>query len=387
MTVRAGGGRAGTHVPAPVVPRYGEATLAELFPSVLAALGVPGERNVLRLATADRGCVLLVDGLGRALIRAYAEEAPYLASLRDATPITSCAPSTTPTSITSFGTGLAPGSHGVLGFKVRVPGELRLLNHLHWSDRIDPVTWQPHPTVFGRATAAGLPAFSVGPEAFRTSGLTVAASRGASYLGAETARELADAACAALARVRRGVAYVYWAAVDVNGHVHGVGSDQWRAAVRDVDDLVRGLVERLPSETSLWVTADHGMIDVPEDGKVDAEAVPALADDVVLLGGEPRFRHVYTRGGAAGDVLAAWREELTGRAWVVSREEAIESGWFGPSVDHALLPRVGDVLAAAYGATAIVAPRGEPQTAALVGYHGSLTRAELEIPLKEVRIP
>lgn len=371
--------------PRPVLPRYGEATLGEVLPSVLGALGVGDGDNRLRLGAARRGCVLLVDGLGRAQLRAHAAEAPYLSSLREATPLTSCVPSTTPTSIASLGSGVPPGAHGVLGFKLRIPGETKLLNHLHWSPRIDPVAWQQQPTVFGRAMAAGVPAFFVGPASFRDSGLTIAATRGASYLAAETSDERVDAAAAALARVDCGFAYVYWGDVDLQGHVSGVDSEEWRSSVRHVDGMVRRLVDRLPADTMLWVTADHGMVDVLPEHKIDVEDTPELSAGVLLLGGEPRFRHVYAQPGAADDVLQRWGELLAGRAWVVSRDEAVADGWFGPEVKAPLLPRIGDVLAVPYDRSAIVAPRAEPQATALVGYHGSLTRAELEIPLLEVR--
>ena len=39
-------------------------------------------------------------------------------------------PSTTPTSLASLGTGVAPGEHGVLGFTVKVPETDWVLNHI-----------------------------------------------------------------------------------------------------------------------------------------------------------------------------------------------------------------------------------------------------------------
>ena len=90
-----------------------------------------------------------------------------------------------------------------------------------------------------------------------------------------------------------------------------------------------------------------------------------------LLGGEARARHVYTRPEAAADVLAAWREVLGNRAWVLSREEAIKENWFGP-VEPDNIARIGDVVAAPVGNWAIVATETEPRESALVGMHGSL---------------
>jgi hypothetical protein len=84
--------------------------------------------------------------------------------------------------------------------------------------------------------------------------------------------------------------------------------------------------------------------------------------------------------GAAADVLAAWRQILGERAWVMSRDEAIKDGWFGP-VDEAMTDRIGDVVAAATGTTGIVASKAEPSETALFGMHGSLTSTEQLVPM------
>jgi hypothetical protein len=119
---------------------------------------------------------------------------------------------------------------------------------------------------------------------------------------------------------------------------------------------------------------------VPPDCRVDADAVPGLRDGVALLGGEPRARHVYAKPGAAADVLSAWQDTLGDAAWIASREEAIETGWFGP-VDPRVANRIGDVIAAARGLSAVVANVTEPRESALVGMHGSLTGSDQRVPL------
>jgi hypothetical protein len=81
-------------------------------------------------------------------------------------------------------------------------------------------------------------------------------------------------------------------------------------------------------------------------------------------------------------VLAAWRETLGDRFWVRTRDEAIAAGWFGPVVTDAARARIGDVIAAARTASAVVdSRRMSPHLLRLVGLHGSLTPAELGVPL------
>ena len=187
----------------PIVPSYGESSLADLSASVLASLTGDAAANVLGLPEYRRVCLLLIDGLGLELLRAHQAAAPFLAELAfNSRPLTAGFPSTTVTSLASLGTGLPPAAHGMLGYQVAVPGEDRLLNGLHWPEDIDPVAWQPRPTIFERAAAAGVTPVHVAPGAFRKSGLTRAALRGAEYRPADSLGALAALTADALARVR-----------------------------------------------------------------------------------------------------------------------------------------------------------------------------------------
>jgi len=371
-----------THEPRhqPIVPPYGVAALPDLSASVAACAGIPGYQNVLGFTRTRRACILLVDGLGWEQLRDHPAAAPFLSELASsARPITAGFPSTTVTSLASLCTGCPPGQHGMLGYQVIEPGEGRLLNGLRWDSRVDPVRWQPRPTVYERAAAAGIAAFHVAQGSFRGTGLTNALMRGAEYLAADSMGALAARAAAALAGNARAFVTVYHGDLDSTGHVFGVGSDAWSKQLAHVDKLAEQLASDLPPGASLYVTADHGMVDVGPDDRIDYDAESALRSGVFLLGGEPRARHVYARPGAAADVLAAWREVLGDRAWVLSRDDAIKEGWFGP-VDGEMAERIGDVVAAPAGVNAIVATRSEPRESALFGMHGSLTPSEQLVP-------
>ncbi|PRX97327.1 alkaline phosphatase family protein [Allonocardiopsis opalescens] len=371
----------GAGAPAPAVPRYGSGSLADLAPSVLAALGVAGEENRLGLPPVRRACVLLVDGLGWELLRSHPADAPFLtALLADGRRITAGFPTTTATSLTSLGTGRPPGGHGVFGYQVALPGSHRPFNQLRWNADVDPERWQPHPTAFQRAEAAGVTTAYVASGLFEGSGLTRASARGGRYRQANDMSELVVRAEEALRAADRGYVFVYHPDLDATGHLFGSRSPNWRYHLGHVDRLVEQLAGALPPDSALYVTGDHGMVDVSGEGRLDIESEPELTAGVRVLAGEPRARHVYAEPGAAADVLAAWRARLAGRAHVLGREEAVAAGWFGP-VEEELAPRIGDVVAAAYGDSALVAPRAEAAESALVGMHGSLTEEELAVPL------
>ena len=364
---------------APTLPRYGEASLADLASSLLASLGVGGP-NPLGLPPASRACLLIVDGLGWELLRDHQAAAPFLSELATAgRPLTAGFPATTVTSLSSLGTGRPPGQHGMFGYQVAVPGHDRLLNALRWDRRVDPMGWQPGSTIFERATEAGVAAFRVAPGAFRGTGLSVAVMRGADYRVADSLGALVAQSATALKESDRALVMAYYGKLDSTGHSCGCTSDAWRYQLGHVDKLAEQLASALPQGTVLHVTADHGMVDVSPQDRIDVDAIPELREGVALLGGEPRARHVYAEPGAAADVLAAWREILGARAWVASRDEAIGAGWFG-EVAERLKARIGDVIAAPAGPWAIVAGRTEPHESALVGMHGSLTTADQLVP-------
>lgn len=369
----------------PLLPRYGAETLADVGQSLLASLGVPGAENVLSLLPAKRACLLVIDGLGWDLLARNSDAAPFLTGLAAAgRQLSAGFPATTVTSLSSLGTGQPPGRHGLLGYQVRVPGTGRLLNALRWDKSVDPVAWQPGPTIFERAAAEGLGAIRVAQGSFEHSGLSAAAMRGADYRAANTPGALVARAAAAMAGLSRGFAMVYTGDLDGTGHARGCTSPAWRYQLSHADLLAEQLAGALPAGTPLYITADHGMVDVPPASRTDADKLPELRAGVALLGGEPRARHVYAEHGAAAEVLAAWRETLGDTAWSVSREQAIDEEWFGPMDAH-LAGRVGDVISAARDSWAVVATVTEPRESALIGMHGSLTRADQWIPLLTYR--
>ncbi|MBE1537876.1 alkaline phosphatase family protein [Actinomadura algeriensis] len=365
--------------PPPPVPRYGTGALADLPPSVLSTLRVPDGANVLGLPPADRVCVLLIDGLGWEQLRAHPREAPFLNSLGGRA-IDAGLPATTVTSIGSLGTGLTPGTHGLLGLQVAIPGTGRLLNLLGWNDAagVDPREFQPQPTVFERAAANGVAVRYVGAWRLRDTPLTRAASRGAVHLRADAMGELVGRARSALREGDRSYVTVYHSNLDSTGHRCGVDSAEWRFELGFVDRLAEQITEVLPPGALLCVTADHGMVDPGE--RLDADRTPALQEGVALLGGDARCRYVYAEPGAAGDVLATWRAAVGDRAWVVPRDEAVADGWFGPVADG-MAERIGDVVVVPHGGLAIVASEREPWLEDMIGMHGSMISAERLVPL------
>ncbi len=289
-----------------VEPAYQDRSLGDVVPAVAAALGLPVQDTPSGLVLPDASSyvVLLIDGLGARLLERYAHAAPFLAEqLADQAPGTAGVPSTTATSLTSLGTGLTPGAHGLVGFTSRVPGTDRLLNALAWDPDVDPLEWQPHPTAFARMQAEGASVTVVNKRAFRSSGLTVAAHRGAEYVGADRVGERIAAAVAASAH-RHSLTYLYDGDLDWTGHRFGVSSMQWLQQLAMIDAEAEQLREALPAAVRLLVVADHGMIDSPTREPGRHRPAPRAA----LRGGPARWR-----GTVPAPLLPARRGRRRGR--------------------------------------------------------------------------
>ena len=294
-----------------IQPRYGAGSLADLLPSVLSRLGVPGETDVLDLATeldgVRRVAVLLVDGLGWHQVPLAG---PLLRSL-PARVLTSGFPVDHPDE---------PGQPRHGGTAGRARGR-RLLRE-HPGHRSGP---QPHPVAgrpgsahagsrcrrpFDRAAAAGLRTCVVTNPDFEGSGLTVSAYRGAAFRGASTVDDLAREMLAAP-----------WRAASLRlrvpprgrppGHLYGVDSPPWRTAVAEVDRLVTA-----PARTAAGRRRAAGhRRSRPARRTVGAPARPRRLDPRCARGsrvvaGEPRVRYLHTLPGARDDVLATWRAIL-----------------------------------------------------------------------------
>ena len=66
----------------------------------------------------------------------------------------------------------------------------------------------------------------------------------------------------------------------------------------------------------------------------------------------------------------------------VSRQEAVDAGLFGSTVDSEVLPRIGDVLVAARSRVAYYDDRvTDTSPRRMIGQHGSLTDEESTVPL------
>ncbi len=358
----------------PVLPAFGGASVAGLVPALFGRLD---NSWIPEPARSARAVVLLVlDGLGWSAVQDHGAVMPRIAQM-EGDAITTVAPSTTATALTSIATGLAPAQHGVVGYRMLVDNAV--LNVLRWTvpnrGRIpDPFDVQRHPPFLDREVPV------VTRSEFKDTGFTQAHLRGGRLAGWHTVAGLVEQCVRAIEAGERFV-YAYYPGVDTIAHEFGLHDRVFERELAFVDRFVGELIDALPGDAALLVTSDHGQVHLEADSWIEIPELIQLSDAVA---GDGRFRYLYANGENRKELLGRARELCSDRAWVWSRSEVLESGMFGPGATGTVPGRIGSVVLAAREPVAFVDP-ALPNERTLRSGHGSLTPDEMYVPLLATR--
>lgn len=359
----------------PILPDYAGGCVSNIVPALLQHADIGAGWIPDDVLKARQVVLLVVDGLGYDQLVARSHVAPTLTSMLRRS-ITTVAPTTTATALTSIATGTSPGEHGLVGYKMWVGGEL--LNALRWSsplgdarERIDPTDLQPVTPFVGSSPAV------ISQAQFATTGFTEAHLRDTDYrpywlpssIPVEIGRALRDG---------EPFVYAYYDGIDKIAHITGLG-EHYDAELSAVDALVADVVAALPPGAALVVTADHGQVQVGDRmHAIDPEIMAMTAH----VSGEARFGWLHANGGQDAQLLAAATEAHGDTCWVASVDQVLDECWFGAEVSSPARARLGDVALVAREPVALVDPANPGPM--LQSRHGSLTSAEMMVPLLSV---
>jgi hypothetical protein len=368
----------------PARPAYGTGSVADVAAALLATVdaGAPPPPWCPDLVAGARAVVLFVlDGLGWTMLQRRPSDLAELAASAGGC-LTTVVPSTTAAALTSIATGVPPAVHGIVGYRFRVAANRPrdVLNVLAWAvpgEVPEPSRYQRLPAFGGRRVPV------VHRAEFRGSGFTKAHLAGVDHVGWRVPSNIP-------VQVRRLVdagerfVYAYYDGIDKVAHEFGLLDGFFGAELRAADRLFGDLLDALPDDVAVVVTADHGQVHWGPEGWRELGDLWGLC---ATAAGDARFRYLYALDGAAGELLAGCRERFADEAWVFSREQLVAEGWLGP-VDGdgrtSFLQRVGDVVLAGRGAVVFVDPNYQGEKALLAG-HGSLTPDEVLVPLLAAR--
>ncbi len=371
----------------PVLPAYGGGCVSDIVPALLGydsevghvsknpagtrAIGVVGP--LLAEVFEARAVVLLVlDGLGAEQLAERTNVAPTLNEMFADT-ITTVAPSTTASALTSIATGVGVGEHGIVGYRIHTSaGNLNVLSwrtpqgsslESHPPERLQPV-----------ATFGGQRPPVLQNSAYNKTGFSRAYLGDSRRTGYKLLSSLAVEVRHLLAQGESFV-YAYYEGMDLVAHEYGFG-EHYDAELRICDQLMADLLMAVPRGTAVVATSDHGLVDCSGGVlQIDRSVLDCSAGE----SGEPRFRWLHARQGRRNDLHQAALDVHGSQAWVRTADEIIDEGWLGPVVTDAARSRLGDVALAARDNWAF--EYSQQYKSKLVGRHGSLTSAEMLVPL------
>ncbi len=358
-----------------VLPAYGRGCLTDLLPALTSA--DPGPLPI-EFGPGPR-ILFVLDGLGWEQMAQWRHLLPNLTSFVGDS-ITTVAPSTTASALTSITTSLPPSQHGIVGYRMVVDD--MVFNSLRWGSierpdcraTVPPDLIQPYPPFLGRPMAL------VTKAEFQTTGFSQAHLRGGRLTGYRTPAVLVHE-LARLARSGEEVVYAYYDGIDKVAHEYGLRSE-YEAELAFVDRMVRDVVEALPAGSTLVITADHGQVDCGDRlQELHAEVVAP----VTMFSGEARFRWLHCDPADIDRVADAALAYHGHEAWVRTRDQILDEGWFGPAMSAGVIDRLGDVAVLPFVPIGYSDP-ADTGPFELIGRHGSLTAAEMLVPCVAITV-
>ncbi len=394
-------------------PRYDGASLPNLSHSVVHATGRELADDVAPLPSlaprldpfggrrANGPIVIaLIDGFGWDALSLWARgKSPAAARWRAAAqPIDTVFPSSTASALVSLSTGAAPSQHGVVGHRIYLPRFRRVIDLLTHTTvgvdrprRVDGPGWNPthvsvRPTIFRR----GVPAVALSRDRFRDTGFTRLLYDGAEYVPYSGAVDWAARLVRLLNRpTPPEVVWTYWDELDTVRHLWGTQAALVRLELDRLASLVGYVathVDRRRARTvQLVITGDHGLVPLDPAAQLNVATIPTVRRWMARpLAGDRRVGFFRARPGHRADLVAALSDRLPAGSLVRPVDSVGAAGLFGPGGDPALLDtRVGDLVAFVPVPHGLVdrSPSLPPPSRPLRSAHGSLTEAELTVPL------
>lgn len=178
--------------------------------------------------------------------------------------------------------------------------------------------------------------------------------------------------------------YAYYPYFDEFAHIYGIGSQNCVDLYNKFEYDFRKLKEQFTDSNTLFIiTADHGLVDVPNENKLRVSDYPKLAETLTLpLCGEGRVPFCYVRSSKTKQFTDFISNEFSEYCEMISIDEALEQNLFGLGEMHPrFYERVGDFILLMKDHYILIDPQLNEKEHPFVGFHGGLSDDELYVPL------
>ena len=392
-----------------IVPYYDGLSIINILPTVLNHLGYKCSLRGLDFNFIDRTyfeniervLLIIVDSLNYSLALKNLELLKYNSYETLLVPITSVAPTTTSTALTSIYTGVAPQEHGVLGYRLYIRELGMVINTIEFAPIVGGFNdslrkcgvkteiltkVKPLPRVFAEE---GLRTSAIGYKKLEDTAFTSIITDGCEM---KTYISLSDmlANCRKALEEDFQLVIAYWGLLDSVGHEYGPNSYEFNLELKHVLLSIRELLikefTRGSRDCLVILTADHGQIQVSENSTIilgsDSKFLQSLA---IPPYGESRF--LYLQVYDEERLLNAYTEEFSDKGMLFRTEDLVKRGVFGEGIiSNDIRFRLGDFIMIMKDRFCVIYPYSSEESVKLLkGRHGGLSYEESIVPLILIR--
>jgi len=341
------------------------------------------------LGSFDHYVFVLVDGLGTDVAKRCSRGGFFSRYLHST--LQPVFPSTTAAAMTSLVTATYPAQHGVPTWWIYLPDHAVSATILPFVERfggasllehgVEPDLAFPVPSRLPGLTHAAVMVTPAQIADSVYSDFCAGGGRRMPYTSVEQAFELALQHVQEASRPT--FTWLYLPGLDGAAHTFGVASDPVARELELYEYLLDELVADLKGEARMAVTADHGLVDVPDDARHRLAADDPLLELLeVPPSGEPAVPVFHVREGQAERFAAAFRREFGEHFALLATDEVEQLELLGPGrLSPETRARLGDFIAVALrpGILAYETEVGGPPD--FRAYHAGLSPQEMNVPL------
>lgn len=377
-------------------PDYHDGSIVNLMSSFLHAFGGTSAYKPLALLSPSsltdvkNVVFLILDGFGYEFLLNQEVNTIFHRALKGK--ITSVFPSTTAAGITTFLTGLAPQQHAVTGWFMHLKELGGVATTLRFQPRCCPASlgWDGvRPDLlygsnhifqqFNRQT------YSIHHKNITATDYNTTMNTCPRKVSFTTLSGcLRQVKKIVSANQEQKFVFAYWDGIDRLAHEYGINSPEVLKHFYELVKKLAALVKSLKNtDTTLIITADHGLIDTEPSKIIQVKHHPELRDTLVLpLCGEPRVAFCYVRPSKIEQFEKYVAQYFDGVCDLYRSEELIHKHYFGLfEPDRRLFDRVGDyvlIMRENYIIKDFLMGEEEKFN---IGNHGGVSKEEMFVPL------
>ena len=378
------------------LPNYHDGSIVNLMSSCLYASGGRSDYTPLALLPPERlvkttNIVLFViDGFGYEYLRKQPQNTIFHRFLEGK--ITSVFPSTTASGITTFFSGLAPQQHGVTGWFMYLKELGSIIAPLRFQPRCCPISLQRDGVSPERLFRGNEIFHSLNRETYSICHRNIEKSVFDATMNLYSKKLSYTTFSGCLRQVKTAIMssfgkkfiYAYWGNFDALCHAYGTQSTEVAQHYAELTRKLTAFVKSLhATDTTLIITADHGLIDTDASKVIYLKDHPVIQDALLLpLSGEPRTAYCYVRPSKAAQFEAYVRDVFHGKCELYRSEELIEKQYFGLfDPDPRLYDRIGDYVMVMKENYIIKDFLLGEKDGFHIGNHGGISDEEMFVPL------